>query len=63
VSSISNSALGPQVDDRALAGTRVMDHVGQFGHDAMCSAWLWALLPRLVSAVFTIKEKPIDTRR
>jgi hypothetical protein len=33
------------------------------GAYAVCSAWLWALLPRLVSAMFTRKEKPLDTRR
>jgi hypothetical protein len=48
--------------------TRAMSHSRFWlgflaGAYAVCSAWLWALLPRLVSAMFTIKEKPIDTRR
>ena len=59
-----------ELDQRLLTSyaTRAMSHSRFWlgflaGAYAVCSAWLWALLPRLVRAIFTSNKKSIDTGR
>jgi hypothetical protein len=59
-----------ELDQRLFTSyaTRAMSHSRFWlgflaGTYAVCSAWLLALLPRLVRAIFTSNKKQIDTRR
>jgi len=59
-----------ELDQRMFTSyaTRAMSHSRFWlgflaGAYAVCSAWLWALLPRLVRAIFTSNKKSIDTGR